>query len=281
MKLASSLFSSCARVRRATFLTICVGLVAAVSAVWAKPVPDNLGYGLDKLIESDLAIKAGLEKGAQLYNGYATEVAAVTAEAAISSGDGRFLIDITLTGRVPVDKLQGSLERAFPSFEVTAIDPKYRDVGIIEGWIAVEEAAALAQTPGVRAVFLALKPHTNGSIQKGNAAATGGEDAAAPAVPNFAMLGTKFLQGVIQHRVDKINQFYNPAAPVNYDGTGITVGVMSDSFNKRTTNTDTNPNYATNLANFDQPGAAGNPVNTTEVVILEDYRQRGATKGAA
>jgi len=43
-------------------------------------------------------------------------------------------------------------------------------------------------------------------------------------------VGRRLLQGVTQHRVDKINQFYNPTAPVNYDGEGITVGVLSDSF---------------------------------------------------
>ena len=78
------------------------------------------------------------------------------------------------------------------------------------------------------------------------------------------MLGTKFLQGVTQHRVDKINQFYNPAAPVNYDGEGITIAVMSDSFGSNAAQ------VATNVANFDLPGASGNPMNTTPVVVLED-----------
>jgi len=247
---------------RATSAVLCVGLATLTSAIWARPVPANLGYGLDKLVESDLTLKAaGGKTKVQLFDGYATEAAASYAARAISAKDGRFMIDITLTGKVPVGELQTSLATRFPSFQVTSVDPKYRNSGIIEGWVAVEDAAALAQTPGVRAVFLALKPHTNGSKAGGPVVEKAIQ---APPVPNFAMLGTKFLQGVTQHRVDKINQFYNPSAPVNYDGEGITVGVMSDSFASNAAAA------ATNVNNFDLPGAAGNPVNTQPVVVLED-----------
>jgi hypothetical protein len=114
-------------------------------------------------------------------------------------------------------------------------------------------------------VFLAHKPHTNGA---GKAAPTFASEGKlgpdAPPTTNLGMLGTKFLQGVTQHRVDKINQFYNPAAPVNYDGEGITVGVLSDSFASNAAAA------ATNVANFDQPGAANNPQNTQPIVVLED-----------
>ena len=70
------------------------------------------------------------------------------------------MIDITLTGKVSVEEMKKSLADRFKSFEVTSVDPNYRGVGIIEGWVSIEEAAAVAETPGVRAVFLALKPHT-------------------------------------------------------------------------------------------------------------------------
>ena len=141
------------------------------------------------------------------------------------------------------------------------MDPTYRGVGIIEGWVAVEDALTIAKAPGVRAVFLALRPNLDA---RKNGPGNESKVDPNPSTPNFAMLGTKFLQGVTQHRVDKINQFYNPSAPVNYDGKGITVGVLSDSFASNAAAATTNVN------NWDLPGAANNPVNTQPVVVLQD-----------
>ncbi len=258
---------------------LCAGWLGYAAPAGAKPVPENLGYGMDKLVESDLALKAGRnQRGLRLFNGYATQEAANYAARAIASEDGRFMIDITLTGKVPVEKLQEMLRAKFPSFEVTAVDPSYRKVGIIEGWIAVEEAAALAETAGIRAVFLALQPQLHRAAATGEAIPARGAVNAPPST-NLALLGTKFLQGVTQHRVDKISQIYNPSAPVNYDGTGITVGVMSDSFNRRAANTATSPNYQTNVNNYDLPGHPSNPINTNPIIVLEDTVEANSDEG--
>ncbi len=274
MKITSSLFSF-ARFRRATGAALCLGLLAPASALLAKPsMPANLGYGLDKLIESDRALKAAGGKTDKLFNGYATEEAALTADAAIAAEDGRFLIDVTLNGKVSMKELQASLAKNFSSFQVTSVDPTYRNLGIIEGWISIEEAAGVAEAKGVQAVFLGRKPILNGGVKQSDFVRANKVNPAPP-TPDFPMVGTKFLQGVTQHRVDKINQFYNPAAPVNWDGTGVTVGVLSDSFNKRTTGT----TYATNLTNFDQPGGPGNPINSMPVVILEDPTAAATDEG--
>ena len=72
----------------------------------------------------------------------------------------------------------------------------------------MEDALSIAKAPGVRAVFLALKPNLNA---RKNGPDNESKVDPNPTTPNFTMLGTKFLQGVTQHRVDKINQFYNPA----------------------------------------------------------------------
>ncbi|MFL6542563.1 MAG: S8 family serine peptidase, partial [Chthoniobacterales bacterium] len=80
-------------------------------------------------------------------------------------------------------------------------------------------------------------------------------------------LGTAFDQGVTQHRIDRINQYYNPSAPVNYNGAGISVGALSDSYN-----TSGNAiSAAVDVANFDLPGSASHPVgNSQPVVVLQD-----------
>jgi hypothetical protein len=260
-----------ARRRRAgrALLVLAAFGIFATSSLFATDLPKNLGYGLDKLVESNLILKGqGGEKGKKKasligqFNGYATEEAANYAAMAITSKDGRVLVDITLSGKVPFAEVQASLRNKFASLEITSVDATYRNAGIIEGWLSVDDAAALSQVAGVKAVFLGLKPETSGG--KTGAATENGYEALIGPSLNFAMVGSKFLQGVTQHRVDKINQFYNASAPVNYDGSGITVGVLSDSFGSNAAAVTTNVN------NFDLPGAAGNPNNTQPVVVLQD-----------
>ncbi len=72
-------------------------------------------------------------------------------------------------------------------------------------------------------------------------------------------VGATDSQGVVQHRVNKL--------PAGVDGSGITVGVMSDSYD-----TNVAPNSAAlDISTGDLPGA-GNPLGNTEpVVVLEDF----------
>lgn len=252
--------------------------------MWAKPIPANLGYGLDKLVESNVALREAAARGGQLrssYNGYATQEAASYAASAVSSEDGRFLVDITLTGKVAFDAVQDNLQNTLESLEIAAVEPSYHGAGMIEAWVSLEDAETLGKTEGVRAVFLVQKPQLAGAVKPAGAGANAkGKDldAAQPNL-NYAMIGTKFMQGVTQHRVDKINQYYNPSAPVNYDGQGITVGVISDSFNRRASNTSTAPNYTTNLNNFDLPGHPNNPINKTPVAVLDDPTAAATDEG--
>jgi hypothetical protein len=69
--------------------------------------------------------------------------------------------------------------------------------------------------------------------------------------------GPSTSQGVNQHRVNRINKGYNPAAPLDYPGTGISIGVMSDSFDASAATTD--------------PAAADTAAGELpNVVVLED-----------
>ena len=55
---------------------------------------------------------------------------------------------------------------------------------------------------------------------------------------------------------------------MSLDGNGISVACLSDSYDTRTTAVPTHA--AQDVANFDLPGAAGNPYNTTPVFVLHD-----------
>lgn len=263
---------------RTTSLCIAGWLVcAAAFTVSARPVPQNLGNGLDKLVESNLVLKGAIAvpaadqsakpngtttiagKSVATYDGYATQQAANYARAAIVDPVGnRFMVDIVLGGKVPFDQAQQALVDRFGSLQITAVDAKYRGTGVIEGFISIDDVPALATTNGVRSVHLSLKPRL--SAKKRTVAQMIEQAVAAPIVK----LGTTFDQGVTQHRVDKINKLYNPSAPVDYEGTGMSIGFISDSFN-----TSGDGSSTTDVTNKDLPGA-GNATNSQPVVVLEE-----------
>jgi hypothetical protein len=229
--------------------SLSVGLAAA--SLQARPVPQNLAGGLGALVESNIAVKS--QPNSAQFNGYATEQAADYASNAIQDTDtGRFLVDIYPTNnRVTAEKLVPILQERFPSFTLTALDTKYRGVGVVEGFIALDDVPALGNMREVRSVNLGLKPELNRKVHPGGGIQPG------TTVP---LLGTVFDQGVYQHRVDQINKFYNPNAKLDFEGTGMSIGFISDSIG----------NIATDVTNFDLPGAGNNPLNTQPVVILQD-----------
>jgi hypothetical protein len=230
----------------------------ASSLYAAAPIPQNLGQGLDKLVESRMIVKK--DPARAVYGGYATEEAQNFSTLAITDQNAeRVLVDIIPRQKGEVDALEQTLAANFASFEVKARNKTYRGIGVIEAYLSVDDAAAVAQTHGVRAVFLALKPYTRKMNQPVQMPSVVPGD-------HLLKIGTAFDQGVIQHRVDRINQLYNPNAPVNYDGSGISVGVLSNSYDTRSAS----PHAATAVTNFDLPGAANNPWNTQPVVVLED-----------
>ena len=197
-------------VRRAALL---LGMIMAVSTVSATDVPKNLGNDLDKLVESNLALKKAQINHQKIatYNGFASERAALASDMAIrEQSTNKYLVDIHPNGRMSFDKLKENLLQSCPSLRITGIDTKYRGVGVIEGFISVDEVARVANNKGVTSVQLGIKPYVRRSKTEA------GPNPNLVAALNF--VGTAFDQGVTSHRVDKINQIYNPSAPVNYDG---------------------------------------------------------------
>lgn len=249
-------------------------LLALAATASAHQAPQNLGYGLDKLVER--AAQRGDAAVAAQREGFAETAADTVAQHAITDATtGRVLVDVTLTGRIGVADVKAALLAAAPSFTVTATDAGYRRTGIIEGYVAVSEAEALATTKGVRAVFLALKPELD-SVAVDEVATT--NSGAGPQVQpgqTLTKIGTAFDQGVTQHRIDRINRIYDPAAAVNWDGTGMTIAALSDSYDKAAAA----PHAADDVASFDLPGAAGNPYNTQPVYVLAELPATGTDEG--
>lgn len=143
---------------------------------------------------------------------------------------GRALVRISLDGKVPAAAVIQSLQST-AGVQVTASDLSYR-AGVVEAYVPSGQLLNIAGKKGVLAVV--------------------------PSSPMVTNVGATDSQGIVQHRVDKIP---------GIDGAGITVGVMSDSYD-----TNTAPNSAAaDIATGDLPGA-GNPFGNTEpVVVLQDW----------
>ncbi len=146
----------------------------------------------------------------------------------------RALVRISLDGSPAASQTLGSLQQ-MEGVEVVASDLSYGP-GLVEAYVPVEQLLSVARTKGVLAIV--------------------------PSSPMVTNVGATDSQGIVQHRVDKL--------PAGVDGSGITVGVMSDSYD-----TNVAPNSAAlDIASGDLPGV-GNPAGNTEpVVVLEDFPAR-------
>ena len=129
--------------------------------LFAKPVPDNLGNGLDKLVPNNLIQQGKIisvsgsqtsvattttkstRKSATRTNKLATATATTTtatqtfdaykamiaeqsagyaAQAVTDATTGNYLVEIMPNGRVPVTTLQTTLQTAYPAMTVQAVD---------------------------------------------------------------------------------------------------------------------------------------------------------------
>lgn len=260
------------------FLVVC----SLATSLRAGPVPPNLGNGLGKLVESNLAVKTANRKGVRLENAvianghtYLDVQAASYASLTISDARDRVLVRVNPAAGKNFTRLRRALQSMVGSLEITAVDESYQGVGVFDAFVSLDDVPTLATSPGVQSVILEIRPHTRGSLRT-SPVARPGPGAVVGDVLN--KLGTAFDQGVTQHRVDQINRFYNPSAASDYEGQGMTIACMSDSFAQYTT---TGRTAAVGVANFDLPGDPNNPVNTQPVVVLEDYNAAATDEGRA
>lgn len=152
---------------------------------------------------------------------------------------GRALVRISLDGKAPAGTVLHSLN-GMAGVEVIASDLNYR-AGVIEAYVPTGSLLSIAGKKGVLAVV--------------------------PSSPMVTNVGAVDSQGVVQHRVDKIP---------GIDGAGVTVGVMSDSYD-----TNAAPNSAAaDIATGDLPGN-GNPLGNTEPVVVVQDSPGGTDEGRA
>ena len=263
-------------------LPLTAGVAFCAVSVSAKtPVPLNLSGGLEKLVESNVTLsKATTTRSrvqTQTFLGadgqrYTSQQAAAFAGLTMKDAQGRLLVRVHFSGMSAYADARAAILAAAPSLVITAEDKKYK-AGVLNAYVSLDEVPALAQAKGVGSVALETLP----DVDRANI------DPAKIAAPyatvgqTFPLVGTTFDAGVIQHRVDQINKFYNPSATLDLEGQNMQIGFISDSYAK-STNAIT---AAIDVTNFDLPGASNNPINTQPVVVLQDYTGTGTDEGRA
>lgn len=156
------------------------------------------------------------------------------ASTAIFDSAGRVMVD--LTPRAGVDRAGFRRQATALGLQVTATD---HDLGTLEGYTPLSAVTDLAGLEGTGTIAQVVRPHT--------------------------YAGATTSQGVAFQRVDKL-------LDQGIDGAGITVGVLSDSYDTATYDHAGNPltvHAADDVASGDLPGV-GNPENSQPVVVIED-----------
>jgi hypothetical protein len=192
---------------------------------------------------------------------------------AIKDNQGRVLVRVNPAGNAvagkpatTVSSLVATLPSTIASLNITAVDNNYRGVGVMNAYVDLADVPRLASSPGVRSVILEWKPR-HAPILPADAETLAKRASVTSATPGEILrkLGTTFDQGVTQHGVDQINQFYNSAAPLDWEGTGMSIGFISNSYAANAAQP-----ASTDVTNFDLPGDPANPINTQPVVVLQD-----------
>lgn len=247
----------------------------------AAPVAPNLSGGLDLLVQSRYDLQKAKAVGVKFTTfksasgqKYTTQQAAAFADLTIKDDQGRLLVRVHFSGTTSFKAAKKAIKAAAPSLVITAVDKSYK-AGVLNAYVDIDDVTPLAEAAGVGSVALETLPDLERTSLQTRALQS---EVITPAVavgqtvPN---LGTTFDAGVVQHRVDRINRFYNPSAPVDIQGQGMQIGFISDSYNKTTAIT-----AETDVINNDLPGSSTNPVNKNPVVVLQDAAS-GTDEGRA
>lgn len=232
-----------------SFLFLLACGIAPARAGAEDSLPSNMNHSLRQLVAWSQAQPAGLsatERRARL-KAQISDQDSFQADAAVS----RVVVDVMLDGTVPMATVSSNL--ADLGSQVFARHEAPGPGSILSVRLPLDQAVKAANLPGVQSILLIRKPRTR--------------------------VGEVTSEGVAAL---KVNQIPPPAL----DGTGITVGVISDSFNTATTDFAGNPleiHEAQDIATGDLPGP-GNPYGASQqqpVVVLQDGASTDTDEGRA
>ena len=171
------------------------------------------------------------------------------------SADGRLVVDIRVSD--PGDEQLQAISDA--GAEISHVSTEYR---MVTASVAAADLNAIAALPFVENVGEVLNPVINGHLEASTQDST--DDTTCP-------WGSATSEGDSQLKAALARSTYS------LDGSGVKVGVLSDSYNKSTNAI----KAANDIASGDLPGV-GNPCGyTTPVSVLSDYGSTGSDEGRA
>jgi len=207
-------------------------------------LPDNLAFGLSDLVQAYQApALTGTRSAAATTASSSFRTALADMTLARVDDSDRVLVDVHLDGKVPLAQAISDYQ-ALGATVVAQLDWYHQ--GVFSAWVPVSQVSALATRRGVSNMQLSLKPrHRVGAVTS---------------------------QGAFVLKTESLNAS-------GYKGAGITVGALSDSFDKlKTTGTGStsaplyaNVKYAQDQLSGDLPGPTNPNGYTTPVNVLKDY----------
>ena len=196
-------------------------------------------------VHSNLGL--GLKQLVENYQNDRAQFRATISDAKTVQADSadRVVVNIHLDGTKGVEDVAGALEGL--GLEIIAIDPNWRS-GVVSAWLPISQATAVAELAGVRSVMLAPPPRKR--------------------------VGSVTAESTVVEHTQQVNTpgLYTPSGIL---GNGITVGIISDSYNTASGV----PKASAGVASGDLPGT-GNPDGyTTPVVVLQDGSSSDTDEG--
>ncbi len=185
----------------------------------------------------DNGVRELLSDAAPSRNAATAQTARGISRKAVRDREDRVMLSIHLNGKTTLPDVRNLLVAA--GAQVTAEASSYRN-GVISAFVPVNKIAEVAHAPGVLSISLGRRP-----IRNAGAAISG---------------------GALQLRTDVVNA-------QGFDGTGITVGCLSDSYDQAVTDLNGDPltdHAAQDVQTDDLPGVGNPNGNTSPVVVLED-----------
>ena len=154
--------------------------------------------------------------------------------------DAKLIVNVRLDGSKPAEEVKQSLAKLGATVTSEHVARRVDGLdGLLSVHLPADQAVAAARTPGVFSVVTSHRPRRR--------------------------IGAVTSQGVAALHADTVN--------AQYKGTGITVGVLSDSYNVATDRSAGAPvttHAADDIASGDLPGANNPDGYTKPVIVLED-----------
>jgi Subtilase family len=208
--------------------------------------PDSLGAASDTPGNLDNGLRHLMAEEEQSKAATSAQRPLGLARKAVRDTQNRVLVNVHLDGKTPLSDVRAQVTAA--GANVIAESTKYKN-GVLSAFVPVNKLAELARSPGVLSISMGHRPIKN--------------------------VGLTTSGGFFAVHADTLNA-------QGLDGTGITVGVLSDSYDTATTDSNGDPlsdHAANDVATDDLPGI-GNADNPNPVVVLEDFNP-GTDEGRA